>query len=90
MKIEPWGTCVGMDGGRYNWQRREFRVDRPGINTFSMWMREDGAIVDRLLFTADAKYEPEPLKRGPSPGKAFIGEGPDESPMVSVKEIGSP
>ena len=41
-------------------------VPSAGLHTVSLWMHEDGAIVDRLLLTTDAAFMPD-------------GEGPDES-----------
>lgn len=77
VKID-WGANVGLGGSTFAWSGpRAFNVEKPGLHTFSIWMREDGAIVDRILFTMDGKYEPDPDLR--SPKKELIGPGPPES-----------
>jgi len=78
MKIEPWGNNLGTGSGRWTWIRhRPFHVDQPGVRLFSLWMREDGTVLDRLLFTADDKFEPDADQRAPD--KALIGPGPAET-----------
>jgi hypothetical protein len=44
-------------------------VDEPGIHTFHIWMREDGALVDKIILTRDTDYVPH-------------WKGPDESPVI--------
>jgi hypothetical protein len=84
LKAEDWGTNLRTGNGRYAWTRsREFQIETPGVYLFSIWMREDGAMVDRFLFTANEKYEPSPDQRAPD--KVMIGEGPPESPPRPVK-----
>jgi hypothetical protein len=57
-----WGwTNLNMDGNRVTLQ-----VNSPGIHRFHLWMREDGALLDRILLTRDANYTPS-------------GMGPNES-----------
>jgi len=56
MKVKE---TVGFDVGNYNWVRREIQVEEPGLRTFSIWMREDGSIIDQLRITADEGYEPQ-------------------------------
>ncbi|HEU0032354.1 MAG TPA: MYXO-CTERM sorting domain-containing protein [Kofleriaceae bacterium] len=56
-------------------------VPAPGRHTIDLWMRDAGAIVDRVLLTPDASYMPD-------------GEGPDESghepPTPGDGDDGSP
>jgi hypothetical protein len=35
-------------------------VDSPGLNTIDIWMRKDGAKLDRLLLTTNPDYVPDP------------------------------
>jgi hypothetical protein len=42
-------------------------VDSTGIHTFNVWMREDSSIIDKIVLTTNASYEPS-------------GDGPPESP----------
>jgi hypothetical protein len=44
-----------------------FTVAAPGIHTFQLWVREDGAAIDRFVITSDPKWTPK-------------GNGPAESP----------
>ncbi len=39
----------------------KIEVGSAGIHTFSIWMREDGVVVDKLLLTMDANYVPTGL-----------------------------
>jgi len=75
LKPEEWGINLITGNGRYKWTRsRPFTIETPGAYLFSIWMCEDGAMVDRFLFTADEGYEPDPDKRADD--KALIGPGP--------------
>jgi hypothetical protein len=52
---------------RLQWMRHRdwsFEIEKPGIHTFSVWMREDGSAFDRLIITKDLGYEP-PKGEGP-------------------------
>jgi glucose/arabinose dehydrogenase len=42
-------------------------IDTPGVHTVNLWMREDGAIVDRLLLTPDVGFTPTGLGPATSP-----------------------
>jgi hypothetical protein len=78
LKAEPWGLNRHTGNGRWAWTRsKPFRVDVPGAYLFSIWMREDGAMVDRFVFTADEKYEPSPDAR--TVDKVMVGRGPAET-----------
>ncbi|MBV8882014.1 MAG: hypothetical protein JO332_18810 [Planctomycetaceae bacterium] len=44
-----------------------FTVAAAGIHTFNLWVREDGAVIDRFVITSDPKWTPK-------------GNGPAESP----------
>ncbi len=79
LKPEDWGLNLRTGNGRYAWTRtKPIQIDTPGTYLFSIWMREDGAMVDRFLFTANEKYEPSPDQRAPD--NTMIGEGPAETP----------
>jgi hypothetical protein len=39
-----------------NSKEAKIDVTAPGVHTFSLWMREDGAAVDRIVLTAQPKY----------------------------------
>jgi hypothetical protein len=76
LQAEQWGINPRTGFGRYTWTRsRPFRIDVPGTYSFSIWMRENGAMVDRFLFTADDRFEPDPNSRADD--NALIGPGPE-------------
>lgn len=67
------GSATGLTISvkKWAWTRRTMananatlEVATAGIHTLNVWMREDGAIVDRILLTPDSKYVP------PEPGPA--------------------
>jgi len=67
LKLEPWGEDRAIAVDHFMWGgRREFNVTAPGLHTFSIWMLEDGAIIDRILFTADEKYVPGDDTKSPA------------------------
>lgn len=58
------GIVVSMK--KWAWTRRTMTspiafldIPAPGVHVVNLWMREDGAIVDRLLLTPDDKYAPK-------------------------------
>ena len=78
LKEQDWGRNIGTPwGSGYQWARsKPFDVPEPGIHRLSLWMREDGLIIDRLLLTTDGGYKPsDQLDKDKNP----IGEGPPES-----------
>lgn len=78
LKPAPWGTGLRTGHGRYGWTRTAaFDIDKAGGHLFSIWMCEDGAMVDRMLFTADEKFEPSPGERAGD--QVMTGSGPQES-----------
>jgi len=64
----PGATALTIPIKKWAWSRRimanaNASIDVPdGLHTLNVWMREDGAIVDRILLTPDPKYVP------PEPG----------------------
>jgi len=60
---------VGVDGaspqsvsyggtGVWVWQSKRVTIGSPGVHALNIWMREDGAYVDRILLTANLAYTP--------------------------------
>ncbi|MEM7386578.1 MAG: Calx-beta domain-containing protein, partial [Verrucomicrobiota bacterium] len=73
--------------GRWAWLAKSINVATPGEKTLSLWMREDGVAIDRMLFTPDSTFEPEgagPLPVGADESK---GEDPGE-PDVPIDSEG--
>jgi len=82
LDLEPagWGQNVQTAWGKYVWKRhpRPFEVREPGMHTLSVWMREDGALLDRILVTASPEFKVEGGHDVATNGT--IGTGPPESP----------
>ncbi|AQT68767.1 F5/8 type C domain protein [Anaerohalosphaera lusitana] len=54
-----------LRGGSFNWisqkgsgERPKIAVETAGVHNFDLWMREDGATLDRVLLTTDVNYDP--------------------------------
>lgn len=64
---------INEETGDWGWSsmaaagRAVFDIDTAGVYTFNLWMREDGARIDKIVITTDSEYEP-------------TGTGPVESP----------
>ena len=66
-------TAVAITNGAWGWSdedgggaRARIRVLNPGVHTLTIWMREDGTKIDKIVLVDD-RFEP-------------CGLGPDESP----------
>ena len=76
-----WGRNVQTRWGKYLWMRhpRPFEVRTGGLHTLSVWMREDGATLDRILLTTTPNLkidgQVDPITKG------TIGMGPPESTL---------
>ncbi|MCH7920430.1 MAG: CHRD domain-containing protein [Planctomycetes bacterium] len=81
---QPTDTADRIDNfdGVYQWTNRTRDPERAfldigtgGVHTLNLWMREDGAIVDKIVLTTNPDYVPE-------------GDGPPESgrgfPVVAI------
>ena len=69
--FEPFKQWVWTNTNRQG-ARVVLEVNRPGVHTVNVWMREDGFLLDRLLFTRDPDYKPD-------------GEGPDLTPQRQTR-----
>jgi hypothetical protein len=75
------GLGLSPDGGSWDWanevdgNRVTVSVGSAGTHTLSLWMREDGTEVDKLVVTRNASYTPS-------------DEGPPESPPAALGATG--
>ena len=84
LKLEDWGRNLRTGFGRYAWTRSPaFKVKEAGPYLFSIWMREDGAMVDRFVITGSEAFEPAPQERAAD--GVMIGKGPAESTPLSAR-----
>jgi hypothetical protein len=78
LKLEPWGDNLRTGCHKWAWYRsRAFTVEQPFDCLFSIWMKQDGAMVDRFIITASDTYEPAPESRNAD--HTMNGIGPAES-----------
>ena len=63
-----------------------FSLVSAGTHTLSIWLGEDGTVVDRIVIVDDAKYEPTTER---SPQKKMIGKGPAESRVIKSGKSGT-
>ena len=54
-------------------------VTNPGVHTINIWMREDGAVVDKLLLTTNASYIPSGTGAPESPSDTTAQESPTDT-----------
>ena len=68
---------IGVDGkvsqtlpysatGAWMWRAKTVSISGPGVHSINIWMREDGAFVDKVALASDLNFTP-------------VGEGPSES-----------
>ncbi|MDJ0600699.1 MAG: hypothetical protein QNJ37_17870 [Crocosphaera sp.] len=62
------GDRISGFTGEYGWSnqtmdsvRATLEVTETGVQTFNLWMREDGFIVDKIILTTDENFEPSNL-----------------------------
>jgi uncharacterized repeat protein (TIGR02543 family) len=77
---------VGMDGtifqsqvanstGAWSWRKAATTktVSSTGLHTMNVWMREDGCITDKIVFTTNGSYAPSGADTGPA--ESSLGGG---------------
>ncbi len=69
--FEPFKRWVWTNTNR-DGARVVLEVNRPGVHTVNVWMREDGFLLDRLLLVREPAYKPD-------------GEGPDLTPQRQAR-----
>ena len=81
LELADWGRNVQTRVGKYVWVRHPRPVDirQAGVRTLSVWMREDGAVLDRILVTGSPDFKIE--GRLDAATKGTLGVEPAESPQ---------
>ena len=66
--------------------RSSFNVNAAGVHTVNVWMRESGTVVDKVVLTPDATFNPSALNGGLGPDETLQSNpgGADLSVAVSV------
>ncbi len=57
-RISGFDHTYGWSNDTMDTVRATIEVTETGIQTFNLWMREDGFIVDKIILTTDLYYEP--------------------------------
>ncbi|MBI4091401.1 hypothetical protein HY419_01460, partial [candidate division WWE3 bacterium] len=78
--IDANSDALDWDGTSFEWSnirasnsnRRFITVSSPGVHNISIWIREDGARVDKIMLTKDSAFIP-------------TGTGPPESPRGDIR-----
>ena len=73
IQTQTLGSWVWLQQARGNGALTH-TISTAGIHTFHVWMREDGAVVDKAIVTTDPNFVPS-------------GEGPVESPRTSGEVV---
>jgi hypothetical protein len=95
-RIGNSGGATGWGDGVWKWTRDAntatvpawVTVPSPGLHTFSVWMREDSVIVDKILLTTDTTFTfPNNTVLGPA--ESARGSANPDPPMVSITRSGA-
>jgi len=81
LELADWGRNVQTRVGKYVWVRHPRPVDirQAGVRTLSVWAREDGVALDRILVTSASAFKVDGKQDVAT--KGTIGMGPPESPQ---------
>ncbi|MBI2621265.1 MAG: hypothetical protein HYW63_01295 [Candidatus Levybacteria bacterium] len=68
--------------------RASITIDTAGIHTFHIWMREDGAVVDKIVLTKDAAWQPPtPSDKGPVESQRGLFGGASPTPLPGTATV---
>jgi hypothetical protein len=70
-RISSFGSALGWSRSTMDGATATINVATPGLHTISIWMREDGFVLDKILLTTNGGLTPS-------------GTGPAESPRVTA------
>ncbi|MFW5860542.1 MAG: hypothetical protein ACOCYP_10995, partial [Planctomycetota bacterium] len=74
------------NSGTWHWEHKaggstvSIDVDSAGEHTFSIWMREDGTIIDKVVLTTDSGYSPS----GTGPAESELSTGTNAAPTADA------
>lgn len=78
-----WGLNVHTGFGRYTWTRLPaFEIKKTGDHLLSLWMCEDGVMIDRIIVTKDSRFEPAPETKDAE--GIMTGPGPSATPALTA------
>jgi len=88
LALEPWGREMYVGTHVLQWRRHHtpIRIDEPGLNRLSVWMRKDGVALDRIVLTRDGDYAPWDRR---DQHNNMLGAGPQATPRSVVGDPGS-
>ena len=85
-ELAETSQITGFSGNGWKWSNKskaakiDIQAGGEGLHAINAWMREDGFILDKIVLTTDASYEPWVEK----------DEGPDQSPTVADEQNPTP
>ncbi|MBI4604505.1 MAG: lamin tail domain-containing protein [Planctomycetes bacterium] len=88
--VDPSGFAWGGDSRLEGPQ--QVQVERPGLQLFSVYVRESGQVIDKVLLTLDTAFAPQgagPPESGKAPlggGKAFVRGDASPDGKVNVSD----
>ena len=82
LETGTWGIKARTGFGKFTWTRLPpFEITTRGDHLLSIWMCEDGAMIDRLIVTKDAAFEPAPETKDAA--GVMTGPGPAATPPLA-------
>lgn len=82
LEAAAWATKARTGFGKFSWTRLPpFEITTRGDHLLSIWMCEDGAMIDRLIVTKDPAFEPAPETKDAA--GVMTGPGPAATPPLA-------
>jgi uncharacterized repeat protein (TIGR01451 family) len=89
-------NIVAPSTGSYVWssaqangKRATMIVGTAGLHTVNVWMREAGAVIDKVVVTPDAAFNPAALNGGLGPDESVRGN-PTDADLAVAKTVDKP
>lgn len=89
LDMAQWGRNMYLGTGVFQWNlhRNRMRIEQPGLNRISIWMRKEGVALDRIVLTTDGDYMP--WEHQDINGN-LLGPGPAATPRVPLPSNDDP
>jgi hypothetical protein len=70
-------------GTKANGSRASLSIGTAGLHTVNVWMRESGTVIDKVILTPDAAFDPSTINGGLGPNETTAAVTTVKSPVVS-------
>ncbi len=89
LDMEQWGRNMYLGTDVFQWRRHRnrMRIEQPGLNRISIWMRKEGVALDRIVLTTDGDYIP--WEHQDIDGN-LLGPGPAATPRAPLPSNDDP